>query len=167
MDGGQVPECQSDKRRLWVGLPPPVVDYFPSGEKSRWNQNSLDGTQPTASLSCKESIGNIKTLVRRNKIFLPGALNRTIHEMKNSPDVVVIQPQHLQVFNQTDALRNLGQTVVVQQELCQRDECSSEGVPAQAGVAQVIVGQLEGLKAWPQVAEGEGGDVMDVVVLKG
>lgn len=34
-------------------------------------------------------------------------------------------------------------------------------------MTQVVVGQLEGLKAWPQVAEGEGGDVMDVVVLKG
>lgn len=80
--------------------------------------------------------------------------------------MVVIQPQNLQVFKQTDTLRNLGQTVVVQQELRQRDKRSGEGVPAQAAVAQVIVGQLEGLKAWPEVAEREGGDVMDVVVLE-
>lgn len=59
-DGGRVPECQSDKRRFWVGSPPPVADYFPSGVKSRWNQNSSDGTQPTASPSCKGSIGKHK-----------------------------------------------------------------------------------------------------------
>lgn len=87
--------------------------------------------------------------------------------MKNSPDVVVIQPKHLQVFKQADTLRDLGQTVVVQQELSEWDKRSREGIPAQAAVAQVIVGQLEGLKAWAQVAEGEGGDVMDVVVLEG
>lgn len=34
-----------------------------------------------------------------------------------SPDVVVVQPQHLQVLEQADALRDLGQTVPVQQEL--------------------------------------------------
>lgn len=34
-------------------------------------------------------------------------------------------------------------------------------------MAQVVVRQLEGLKAWPQVAEGEGRNVMDVVVLEG
>lgn len=87
--------------------------------------------------------------------------------MKTSPDVVIIQPKHLQVFEQADTLRNLGQTVVVQQELSQRDKCSREGIPVQAAVAQIIVRQLEGLKARPQVAEGEGGDVMDVVVLEG
>lgn len=112
-DGGRVPECQSDKRRFWVGSPPPVADYFPSGEKSRWNQNSSDGTQPTASPSCKESIGKHKQDGKKN--FLRGALILTLDELKNSPDVVVIQPQHLQVFKQTDTLRNLGQTVVVQQ----------------------------------------------------
>lgn len=81
--------------------------------------------------------------------------------------MVVIQPECLQVFKQADTLRNLGQTVVVQQELSQRDKGSRQGIPAQAAVAQVIVRKLEGLKARPQVAEGEGGDVMDVVVLEG
>lgn len=81
--------------------------------------------------------------------------------------MVVIQPEHLQVFKQADTLRNFGQTVVVQQELSQRDKRSREGISAQAAVAQVVVRQLEGLKSRPQVAEGEGGDVMDVVVLKG
>lgn len=112
-DGGRVPECQSDKRRLWVGSPPPVADYFPSGEKSRWNPNSSDGTQPTASPSCKESIGKHKQ--DEKKTFLRGAVILTLDDLKNSPDVVVIQPQHLQVFKQADTLRNLGQTVVVQQ----------------------------------------------------
>lgn len=56
VDRERVPECQKHKRRLWVRLPPPAADYFPSGAKSRWNLNFEDGTQPTVSPSCKESI---------------------------------------------------------------------------------------------------------------
>lgn len=46
-------------------------------------------------------------------------------------------------------------------------ERSNKGGPVRTGVAQVVVGQLQGLQARPQVAEGEGGDVMDVVVSQG
>lgn len=61
----------------------------------------------------RRALENISKTGKKN--FLRGALILTLDELKNSPDVVVIQPQHLQVFKQTDTLRNLGQTVVVQQ----------------------------------------------------
>lgn len=97
-----------------MGWPPPGADYFPSGEKSRWNLSSADGTQPTVSTSCKESVGKYykkQTETKKHSTLSSGS------NWRISPDVVVVQPQHLQVLEQADALRDLGQTVPVQQEL--------------------------------------------------
>lgn len=81
--------------------------------------------------------------------------------------MVVVQPQHFQAFKLSDEWRHFLQTVVVQQELAHRAVRSNKRGSVRAAVAELVVGQLEGLQARTQVAEGEGRDVKDVVVSQG
>lgn len=83
------------------------------------------------------------------------------------PDLVVIQPQHSQILKLPNPARDVPQAVVVQQELLQRPESSHKRHSVQAAAAQAVVGETERLEARPQVAEDEGGDVTDVVVVQG
>lgn len=83
------------------------------------------------------------------------------------PDAVVVQPQHRQALELSDERGDFLQTVVVQQELAHGAVRSHKRGSVGAAGAQAVVGQLQGLQARPQVAEGEGGDVADAVVSQG
>lgn len=83
------------------------------------------------------------------------------------PDVVVVQPQHSQAFKLSDERRDFLQMVVVQQQLAHGAVRTNKRGSVRAAITQAVVGQLQGLQARPQVVEGEGGDVTDVVVSQG
>lgn len=56
------------------------------------------------------------------------------------PDLVVIQPQHLQVLKLSDAARNVLQTIVVQKKLTQGAVCSNKRDSVDTLIAQGVVG---------------------------
>lgn len=81
--------------------------------------------------------------------------------------MVVVQPQHSQAFKLSNEGRHFLQVVVVQQELAHGAVRPNKRGSVGAAITQAVVGQLQGLQARLQVAEGEGGDVADVVVSQG